>query len=92
MASDASVRNVDDLRQFGQNLMHSSENLVKLFQQLSRQMKHVSEGWNDTKNQAFMADFERKTIEINKLSQEMQVYAQFISKTCDLLDQYKSIR
>lgn len=92
MASDASVRNVDDLRQFGQNLRHSSENLVKLFQQLSRQMKQVSEGWNDTKNQAFMADFERKTVEINKLSQEMQVYAQFIAKTCDLLDQYKSIR
>lgn len=92
MASDASVRNVDDLRQFGQNLRHSSENLVKLFQQLSRQMKQVSEGWNDTKNQAFMADFERKTVEINKLSQEMQVYAQFITKTCDLLDQYKSIR
>ena len=55
-------------------------------------MHHVCEGWNDDKNARFMADFEQKAREIEKMSQEMDVYAQFVKKTCDLLDQYKSLR
>ena len=92
MGKDASVRNVDELRQFGNNLSRAGENLTVLFQRLKSQMHHVCEGWNDDKNARFMADFEQKAREIKKMSQEMDVYAQFVKKTCDLLDQYKSLR
>lgn len=92
MASDASVKNVDQLRQFGSNLRIAGDNLTTLFQRLNQQMHQVCEGWNDSKNQAFMADFEQKCSEINKLSAEMQQYAQFIARTCDIIDQYRSSR
>jgi hypothetical protein len=92
MASDASVKNIENLRQFGRNLKMTSDNLIQVFQKLTIQMHAVCEGWNDSKNQAFMADFEQKAKMIGKLSQEMQVYSQFIAKTCDVLDQYRSIK
>lgn len=92
MASDASVKNVGQLRQFGSNLRIAGDNLTTLFRRLNQQMHQVCEGWNDSKNQAFMADFEQKCAEINKLSAEMQQYAQFIARTCDIIDQYRSSR
>ncbi|MDE5625273.1 MAG: hypothetical protein K2I61_03010 [Muribaculaceae bacterium] len=92
MATDASVRSVDELRQFGDNLTRAGENLVVLFQRLNSQMHRACEGWNDDQNRKFMAEFEQQTKEISKMSQEMGKYAQFIKRTCDLLDQYKSLR
>lgn len=92
MASDASVRDVDQLRQFGANLRVAGDNLTTLFQRLSQQMHQVCEGWNDTKNEAFMADFEEKCRTITQLSEEMQNYSQYLSRTCDTLDQYKTSR
>lgn len=92
MAKDASVRNVDDLRQFGRNLTQAGQNLNGLFQKLKMQMHRVCEGWTDDKNRQFMEDFEQKARDINRMSQEMEVYAQFLRKTCDLLDQYKNLR
>lgn len=92
MASDASVRDVDQLRQFSSNLRVAGDNLTALFQRLNVQMHQVCEGWNDAKNQAFMADFEQKCRAITQLSDEMQQYSQYISRTCDILDQYKNSR
>ena len=92
MASDASVKNIDQLRQFGTNLKNAGENLTTLFQRLNMQMHQVCEGWNDDKNQAFMNDFENKCRDITRLSQEMQAYSQYISRTCDILEQYKTLR
>lgn len=92
MASDASVRDVEQLRQFGSNLRMAGDNLTTLFQRLNAQMHQVCEGWNDDKNQTFMADFEQKCRAITQLSEEMQQYSKYISRTCDLLDQYKNLR
>ena len=92
MAKDASVRNVEDLKVFSRNLTTAAQNLTTLFQRLRTQMHKVCEGWNDDKNRQFMADFEVKVRDINKMSQEMEVYAQFLKKTCAILDQYKSLR
>ena len=92
MAKDASVRNVDELRQFGRSLTQAGQNLNTLFQKLKMQMHRVCEGWNDDKNRQFMADFEQKAKDINQMAQEMDVYAQFLRKTCDVLDQYKNLR
>lgn len=90
MAADASVKNVDQLRQFGSNLRVAGDNLTTLFQRLNMQMHQVCEGWNDSKNQAFMADFEEKCRTITQLSEEMQQYSQYIARTCDILDQYRT--
>lgn len=90
--ADASVKNVDQLRQFGQNLRTAGDNLTTLFQRLNQQMHQVCEGWNDDKNRAFMADFEQKCRTINQLSDEMQQYAQYIARTCDIIDQYRTSR
>lgn len=92
MASDASVKNIDQLRMFGSNLRNAGENLNTLFQRLNVQMHQVCEGWNDTKNQAFMNDFETKCRDITRLSQEMQAYSQYIARTCDILEQYRASR
>ena len=92
MASDASVRNVDQLRQFGSNLRVTGDNLNILFQKLNAQMHQVCEGWNDSKNQAFMADFEQKCRIISQLSEEIQQYSQYIFRTCEILDQYRTSR
>lgn len=92
MASDASVRDIDQLRQFGTNLRNAGENLDILFQRLKAQMHQVCEGWNDSKNQTFMNDFEGKCRDITRLSQEMQQYSQYISRTCEILEQYRTLR
>lgn len=92
MAQDASVKNLGELRQFGRNLSVASSNLTQLFQQLTQQMHRVCDSWQDDKNQAFMAEFEQKKAEIDKMSQTMQQYSQFIGKSCDILEQYQSLR
>lgn len=92
MANEASVRSIAELVQFGQNLKTTGDNLITLFEKLRGQMHRVCEGWNDQKNQAFMADFERKVQDINKMSHEMQTYAQFIARSVQALEQYKNTR
>ena len=92
MSKDASVRNVEELRQFGSNLTRAGENLITLFQRLNTQMHRVCEGWSDDQNRKFMAEFEQHTRDIAKMSQEMGKYAQFVKRTCDILDQYKTLR
>lgn len=92
MASDAGVKNIDQLRQFGRNLKIASGNLTNLFGKLNMQMHAVCEGWNDAQNQKFMVEFEKRCHEIQQLSNEMQNYSEFIDKTCNILDQYKSLR
>ena len=92
MATDAGVKNIEQLRQFGRNLSTAGGNLINLFGKLNMQMHTVCEGWNDDMNRKFMADFEKRCQEIQQLSNEMQSYSQFIAKTCEILDQYKALR
>lgn len=88
---DAGVRNIDELRQFGRNLSMASGNLMSLFQQLTLQMHQVCDSWHDDKNRSFMAEFEQKHSEIEKIAQQMQHYSQFINRVCDAAEQYKSL-
>lgn len=92
MATDAGVKNIEQLSQFGRNLSIASGNLINLFGKLNSQMHTVCEGWNDDMNRKFMADFEKRCQEIQQLANEMQNYSQFIGKTVDILNQYKSLR
>lgn len=92
MATDAGVKNIEQLSQFGRNLSIASGNLVNLFAKLNNQMRTVCEGWNDDMNRKFMTDFEKRCQEIQQLANEMQSYSQFIAKTVEILNQYKSLR
>lgn len=92
MASDASIKNVEQVRQFGKNLSIASDNLVGLFSKLNSQMHMVCDEWNDDQNRKFMVDFERRCQEIQQLSNEMRNYSNFIAKACEIADQYKSLR
>lgn len=91
MAQDAVIRDVESLRQFGKNLNIASSNLATLFNQLNAQMHRVCDSWQDDKNRAFMIEFEQSRAQIEKISQEMQKYSQFIGKVCEYAEQYKSI-
>lgn len=92
MATDAGVKNIDQLGQFGRNLSIASGNLLNLFGKLHTQMLTVCEGWNDDMNRKFMVDFEKRCQEIQQLANEMQNYSQFITKTTEILNQYKALR
>ena len=92
MATDAGVKNIEQLSQFGRNLSIAGGNLINLFGKLNTQMHTVCEGWNDDINRKFMSDFEKRCQEIQQLANEMQNYSQFISKTTDILNQYKALR
>lgn len=90
MATDAGVKNIEQLRQFGRNLSIASGNLINLFGKLNTQMHTVCEGWNDDMNRKFMADFEKRCQEIQKIATEMQNYSQFISDIASILNDYKA--
>ena len=92
MAQDAGVKDLGQLRQFGRNLNVASGNLTQLFQQLTQQMHQVCDSWQDDQNRTFMSDFEQKKNEIDRIAQQMQQYSEFINRSCDILEQYKSHR
>lgn len=92
MAQDAGVKSIPELRQFGSNLNQASNALQTLFSQLNSQMHRACDTWNDDKAHAFMNDFEQSKAQIDKISQQMQQFSTFVMKSCDILEQYNSIR
>ena len=55
-------------------------------------MHQVCDSWQDDQNRTFMSDFEQKKNEIDRIAQQMQQYSEFINRSCDILEQYKSHR
>lgn len=92
MAKDISIRNIDQLRQFGRNLSIASSNLINLFGKLNIQMHTTLDNWDDTQSQKFMVDFERRCQEIQKISEEMQRYSKYVSDVCEAQERATSIR
>lgn len=92
MATDAGVKNIEQLRQFGRNLATASGNLTNLFGKLNMQMHAVLDSWNDESSQKFRVDFERRCKEIQQISAEMLRYSQYVAKKSERADEYKSTR
>ncbi len=90
MATDAGVKSVPDLRDFGKNLQKMGEQMYGVMTQAQRRMNYVSEGWNDTNNEKFKARFAESVQMIKKMSEEFSAYNEWLQRECDILDQYTS--
>jgi len=92
MANEVGVRSIPDLKQFGNDLKKLSEQLQVVFHSTEHKMHHVCEGWNDNLNQKFMNEFQKDVKSIDKIASNMLEYANFISKTVEILERYQSTR
>jgi hypothetical protein len=89
MATDAGVRSVPELRDFGKNLQKMGEQMYGVMTQAQQRMNYVSEGWHDDNNEKFKVRFAESVQMIKKMSEEFRVYNEFLQRQCDVLDQYK---
>ena len=92
MATDAGVRSVPELREFGKQLQQMGEQMYNVMTQAQRRMNYVSEGWHDDNNEKFKIRFAESVQMIKKMSEEFKVYNEFLQRQCDVLDQYKGNR
>lgn len=92
MAQEVGVRNVQELKQFGNDLKRLSEQLSAAFHAAEKKMNRVCEGWNDNVNQKFMTEFQKDAKQIDDISNRMVEYAKFIGKSAQILEMYRSNR
>ena len=92
MATDAGVRSVPELRDFGKQLQQMGEQMYGVMTQAQRRMNYVSEGWHDDNNEKFKARFAESVQMIKKMSEEFTAYNEYLQRQCDILDQYKGNR
>lgn len=92
MAQDAGVKSIPELRHFGRNLSQASQALTTLFQTLNSQMHSVCDNWDDTQAQKFIPVFEQSKREIDKISQEMQHFSEYLNKLSDAYERVKDVR
>lgn len=92
MAQEVGVRNISELKQFGNDLKRLSEQLAGAFHAAENKMHHVCDGWNDNVNIKFMNEFQKDVKEIDKIAAHMQEFSKFIGKSCDILEMYHNIK
>ena len=90
MATDAGVKNVGDLRNFGKQIQQMGEQMYNVMVQAQRRLNQVSEGWHDDTNEKFKTRFDESVRTIQRMSEEFKTYNAFITRTCDILHQYTS--
>ena len=92
MASDASVKQIDDLAKFSSKLKKLGDAMYTNMQQAQKEMNHVSYGWNDKQNEKFKMQFDQSVKDIKKMSEQFSEYANYIKRIKEQIDVYKSIR
>lgn len=92
MAQEVGVKNIQELKQFGNDLKRLSEQLTATFHAAEIKMNRVCEGWNDSVNQKFMQEFQANVKEIDRISENMTKFSMFIAKSSEILDMYHSTR
>ena len=92
MAQDISIRNIDELRQFSGNLKDLASQMSDIFHNAQNNLRHVSEGWHDEKNDKFAEEFNIDVKNIDALSQRMIEHAEYLNRLCSIVEEYKSIR
>lgn len=92
MAQEVGVRNISELKQFGNDLKRLSEQLASAFHAAENKMHHVCDGWNDNVNMKFMNEFQKNVKDIDKIAANMQEFSKFICKNCEILEMYQSNR
>ncbi|WP_262301290.1 MULTISPECIES: WXG100 family type VII secretion target [Prevotellaceae] len=92
MASDAGVKNIEQLAQFGKNIKNLGQNMYQTMQAAQQRMNAVSEGWQDKQNDKFREQFDRSVQDIKKMSEMFTEYSNYIAKITSKLMEYQSIR
>ena len=92
MASDAGVKNIEQLAQFGKNIKHLGQNMYQTMQVAQQRMNAVCEGWQDKQNDKFREQFNRSVQDIKRMSEEFTEYSNYIAKITAKLMEYQNIR
>lgn len=89
---DIYIKDIDELRQFGIYLNDLSNNMREEFLRAQQHMYRINEGWADTDNDRFMAEFDKSVRLIDQVAEMMEQYSTFISRKCAILDEYHHTR
>ena len=92
MAKDVSVRNIEELAQFGQQIKKLGQNMYATMQEAQRRMNQVCEGWQDAQTEKFKAQFDKSVIDIRKMSEQFTEYSDHISRLRAKLEEYGMIK
>lgn len=92
MASDAGVRNIEQLAQFGKNIKSLGQNMYSTMQNAQQRMNAVCEGWQDKQNDKFKEQFNQSVQDIKRMSEQFTEYSNYIAKITAKLMEYQSIR
>lgn len=92
MASDAGVRNIEQLAQFGKNIKNLGQNMYQTMQVAQQRMNAVCEGWQDKQNDKFKEQFNKSVQDIKRMSEEFTEYSNYIAKITAKLMEYQNIR
>lgn len=89
MATDAGVRSIEDLENYGKALAQCSEALNETLTDIQKETKRVCDGWNDKKAQLFEEELYKKTTELQKLAEIMTSFSDYIKSQCIILKEYE---
>lgn len=92
MASDAGVRNIEQLAQFGKNIKNLGQNMYQTMQVAQQRMNAVCEGWQDKQNDKFKEQFNKSVQDIKRMSEEFTEYSNYIAKITSKLMEYQNIK
>lgn len=92
MASDAGVRNIEQLAMFGKNIKSLGQNMYQTMQTAQQRMNAVCEGWQDKQNDKFREQFNKSVLEVKKMSEQFTEYSEYISKITAKLMEYQGIK
>lgn len=92
MASDAGVRNIEQLAMFGKNIKSLGQNMYSTMQNAQQRMNAVCEGWQDKQNDKFKEQFNKSVQDIKKMSEQFTEYSNYIAKITEKLMEYQSIK
>ena len=92
MASDAGVRDIEQLAQFGRNVKNLGENMYSTMQVAQQRMNAVCEGWHDKQNDKFKELFNQSVQDVKRMSEQFSEYASYIDRITNILREYQSIR
>ena len=92
MASDAGVKNIEQLALFGKNIKGLGESMYSTMQMAQQRMNAVCEGWQDKQNDKFKEQFNRSVQDVKKMSEQFTEYSNYIARITAKLQEYQNIR
>ena len=92
MAQDLHIGQIPELRQFGKNLNQASGALNNLFNQLGSQMNRACGTWQDQQAQRFMEEFRTSRAQVEKMSQVMLEFSNYIQRYCQKAEEVQNVR